>query len=331
MVQAMDEEQRVKLAWAVGNIADGIGNAYGYTVHNRTLYKYVDRIAEIANDAKDVVWIIGPELFRHAEGRNNWLFTMFEGRTIPDKYIEPIGKAEFLLAPTTWVKELFARYFDTPCFVVQHGVETHFAYKKRVFPRSKPFRFLWVGAPNARKGWQEVAAVWSKIFADRPEFELYVKTTRVEGVEKRGNTILDGRNLSMEDLVKLYHSAHAFLFPTRGEGFGLTLAEAMRTGLPCISPFYSGVTDFFDDRVGYTIGHSFGEAEITFIGDGTKEKTEVAYPHVNDLAERMVEVYEDYKGALKKGARASQRIVTKFTWERSAQTLVDLIREHGDG
>src|SRR6185295_2786220 len=46
------------------------------------------------------------------------------------------------------------------------------------------------------------------------------------------------------DLARLYHEAHCFVLPTRGEGFGMPILEAMATGLPVIVTGYSGHLDF---------------------------------------------------------------------------------------
>lgn len=320
--------ERQSICWATGK-NNLIGNAYGYKIHSDTLMKYVSEIADIDPDAKDAVIIASSDLYtKPMENKTNWLFTMSEGTTLPEKLVNNIKKADHLLVPSTWAKEILGQYYDAGnIFVVHHGVEKEFKYTKRKFPVSRPFRFLWAGAPNERKGWGEIASVW-KFFERQPGLELYLKTTGLKNeYESKGNVILDSRNLSQNELIKLYHSAHCFLFPTRAEGFGLVLAEAMATGLPCIATDYSGVTDFFDDTVGYPLKYQIKDIKATY-ADGTTDTTQAAFPDVTEMAAIMAWIYKNYKKALMKGKRASEFIHREFQWNRSAQTLVNIIGQN---
>lgn len=315
----------VKIHWAT-DMKNLVGNAYGYRVHNEMLLQHVSQIAQIDENAKDAVIIASTDLYKKPlDGKINWLFTMSEGTTLPQNCVDNLKKADYWLTPSLWAREILSQYVDERnIFVVHHGVEGDFKYIKRKFPVSKPFRFLWVGAPNERKGWGEVASVW-KFFEREPSLELYLKTTGLKNeYETKGNVILDSRNLTKHELIKLYHSAHCFIFPTRAEGFGLVLAEAMATGLPCIATDYSGVTDFFDDTVGFPIPYNMGDIKATYM-DGTTDITQAAFPNVDILAATMIYIVKNYNKAKEKGKKASEWIHRNFTWERSARTLVDII------
>src|SRR3712207_7858290 len=47
-----------------------------------------------------------------------------------------------------------------------------------------------------------------------------------------------------------------FRSPTRGEGWGMPVLEAMACGLPTIATAWSGPTDFLTDEVGYPLQRS---------------------------------------------------------------------------
>jgi len=127
-------------------------------------------------------------------------------------------------------------------------------------------------------------------------------------------------------LVRLYHKAHCFIFPTMGEGFGFTLAEAMRTGLPCIATGYSGHMDFFDQDVGYPVRWKWGKGTATFIGGTEHGVVNLAIPQPEDLAKAMEKVVANYGEALEKGRKASERIRENFTWPNTVNKLVEVVR-----
>jgi len=326
---------KLKLFWGTITTEQNVGNLFGYRTHNTLLKKYTEMrddvvLVDTVDEADACLYITTPEVFDSRPDKPTFLFTMFEATKLHEVYAEKIQKADFILVPSTFVKDVFAPHFpEDKIWVIHHGVEENF----RFVPRKrdpKRFRYLWIGAANPRKGYQELIYVWGKLgLASNPEIELYIKTTRVPGVsiQKRGNVILDSRIATQEEMIKIYQDAHCFVWPTRGEGFGLPLAEAMATGLPSIATDFSGVTDFFDKKVGYPLKYKLGLMDMTSPIFGDMGKVEAAFPDVEDLVENMIYVRQNYKHALEKGRLASARIKSRFTWEKSADSLVSSIRE----
>ena len=57
----------------------------------------------------------------------------------------------------------------------------------------------------------------------------------------------------------MYRAADAYVIPTRGEGWGMPITEAMSMGIPAIVTGWSGTADFVTDRVGYTLNYTLAE------------------------------------------------------------------------
>jgi glycosyltransferase involved in cell wall biosynthesis len=188
----------------------------------------------------------------------------------------------------------------------------------------EPFKFLWVGAPNARKGWHRLMSVWSYVFEDQKRYHVTFKTTQEsdpEGyVAEQGNATYDCRRLPATELAQLYYDHHCFVFPTSGEGFGLTGLESVATGMPIVTVKYSSIVDFLDDTTAYFCSATWDHAEI--------ERGHVYYcPHadVGSLGRRMIDVVKNWPLAQKRARRAAERAHRAWTWDHAGKKLAEAL------
>jgi hypothetical protein len=189
----------------------------------------------------------------------------------------------------------------------------------------RPFRWLWVGAHNLRKGWVEVGEAWKRGFLHRHDCELYLKTTDRQNQQtwRTGNITSDTRVLSGAELVDLYASADGFVFPSMGEGFGLTLLEAMASGLPCVTTLYGGATEYADPSV--CLGVRYDSCIMSVHAEGCDPIVEPAVrADVPDLIEKMRWIMEHPDRARRMGQRARDRALT-YSWDAAAQRLVEVL------
>jgi len=308
----------LKLHWA--NNYDTVGNALGYSTHQKYLRKaLIDNGVEMTEDASVAVSIVTPDNYKPIPGKYNILYTMYECTTLPDHWIEPLEQADLIVVPCIHNKRLFRKYTNRPIEVCWEGVNVdRYSFKQREFPKREPFTFLWVGASNPRKGYEHVVIAWRLFREKHPDWNviLYLKTTQVTRKGRLLNIFddayIDTRFLPLEKeageklptLTDLYHMAHAFLLPSMGEGFGLTLAEAMSTGLPCIFTPWSGPVDFCSHKEGYPVKWHFvpitTKAVVPESGKvRTVHKSMAASAYPDSIVKQMERIYLYYDNALK--------------------------------
>lgn len=299
-----------------------VGNSFGYSRWADAMRRALAALGAWTNDAlaaDALVHITPPHLFRPVPDAFNVLLTTFEAEFLPRDYRAACAAADLVVVPSRHNQRVFAAAgvaaercplgIDPECF--------RFAARRHPLPGER-FRYLWVGAPNPRKGWRLVDRVWGREFARDPRVELYVKTTGGDGaVARSGNVIADARTLSDTELAALYASSHCFTFPSYGEGFGLTLAEAMATGLPCIFSPYGGVCDFANRNNAYPLAMRM--VRVEYFGANLMAMADSA-----DLAAQMRAVEQDYGAALSKGRRAAE-VVHRLTWRAAAASLIAIL------
>jgi len=103
---------------------------------------------------------------------------------------------------------------------------------------------LFVGRLEKYKGIQDVVGMMPTLLASEPDVRLTIVggdsgfRQELEGLSKRlgvSDNIVFAGEVSSEDLLKKYREADIFVLPSRMEGFGIVLLEAMASGLPCVA------------------------------------------------------------------------------------------------
>lgn len=315
----------IAATWATGDC--GLrDNAWGYTRAIRAL--------RAAGAAAGIEWVADAELqlhfcyptgFRPRPGRRNVLFTMYEQDDLPPLFVEAFARADAILTPSDYCTRVFQRRTDRPVLTVPLGVDLErFPGIDRPPPRTRPFRWLWMGAHNPRKGYQEVAAAWDAAFLGDPRVELYLKTTRDdEGAGSRAvyrNVIRDTRRVDDAELLRIYAAADAFLFPSMGEGFGLTLAEAMATALPAVALLAGGVTEFADAGTCVPVRWHPAAQRVQDTAEGPWYDVLARRADVPDLVRAMRWVTEHWHRARRLGHTAHRR-AQHFSWATAAARL----------
>ncbi len=191
------------------------------------------------------------------------------------------------------------------------------------------FRFLYISSGFPRKGLDILLDAYGRAFTGFDDVTLVIKTFpnphnrihdlvrafREQHVNPPRIVIIDA-DLPDGVIRDLYRRCHAFVAPTRGEGFGLPMAEAMLEGLPVIVTEGSGQADFCTPQTAWCVPARWAYARSHLSRPGSLWLE----PDPEVLAETMRTVATASPEELRPRRDAAKRFVeTHFTWDRWAE------------
>lgn len=267
-------------------------------------------------------------------------FTMFETTRLPNgqpnvwcgstgNWLDAIKNLDMLLTPSTFCRDIMIKEgAKVPIEIVPLGVDTE-KYKYIERPKRKKFTFLMLGTLTIRKNPGYVISAFLDLFKNNEDVELVLKTQdgTIGHVQMpyKNLKIIDERTLP-EKMMKYYEDADCFVFPSRGEGFGLPPLEAMATGLPTIFSANTGMLDFADDKYCYPIRKMTEQKAIHF----PKDWGDVGQwfdPDYQELKNLMKYVYEHREEAKEKGRMSAEWVKTNWSFDKSADKLIEILNK----
>src|SRR3990172_6304975 len=156
------------------------GNGYGYAVLCEAMRNAAETAGLIVDDgAALAVYVMPPLRFEREPGARAVLFTMWESDDFPPELRPCVDDADLIIVPCSWNVEVFRRHLNPPVLPSPLGIDPIlFRPIHRQHRVGDPFAWLWVGAPNGRKGPDVVESAWiAGGFDRRADCELYLKTT----------------------------------------------------------------------------------------------------------------------------------------------------------
>jgi glycosyltransferase involved in cell wall biosynthesis len=250
----------------------------------------------------------------------------WEDSRLPAGWAEGFNSSyDGILTPTTYVRDVLRSSGVTiPIEVVPNVVELD-NESEPSSPASRPSekttRFLCVGSAFPRKGVDVLIRAFLRAFRREDDVALILKSFPsihntlagiLADVRRRDpdspEIVQIDRDISSEDLLALYRSSDVLVHPSRAEGFGFPVAEAMLLGLPVIAPSSTGLADFCSPDTVLVIPHRWEPSGSHFAVPGA----EWAEPNEDALVE-MLRAYAF--GALRaegaRRAKTARRLVSE--------------------
>lgn len=224
--------------------------------------------------------------------------------------------------PSNYCKMFFDPLVNNDVMVVHHGFQAADEQGLSYEPNDR-FLFLYVfqnspqGGTIERKNLYQLLRGFQELRSRGVDADLLIKTSSNIEVD---TTILEQQNpgvrfeiryLPVSEMVKLYMKSHVYVNPSRAEGFGMTVLEAMAYGLPVVSAVHTGLTEFLSESNCIPI-HYFHKNTDFYryaTNDGPIVKIEA-----RDICNAMEEAYRNYKDYMFAAERLAPYIRQKFQW-----------------
>jgi hypothetical protein len=230
-----------------------------------------------------------------------------------------------------------------PIHVIPLGVDTNYFHPGICGSRfSERFTFLSIFEWGERKAPEILLRAYASAFSARDDVLLVLKVDNRDGdvnvAQQIANLglpadgppimLLFNQTFHAYQMGSLYRSADCFVLPTRGEGWGMPILEAMACGLPTIATSWSAPTEFMRDDICYPLQVAHMIPAIA------KCPYYAGYywadPDQDHLVYLMRRVYREREEAGAVGQRAAQAVAQQWTWEHAARRIVSRLEMMSD-
>jgi glycosyltransferase involved in cell wall biosynthesis len=273
-------------------------------------------------------WLAAP----HIAHTRRWILTQCESTKVSQRWVDLMNwHAEGVLVTNPALPDIFRKSGLTrPVYCVGHGIELTIPVQAAGWDGSSRFEWLTYSYGDMRKGAELAIMAFKQLFHGRADHHLTVKARDGEGTWLAG---LEDEQISVEwgaqsehDWMQLLARSHAFVFPSRAEGFGMPPREATLAGLPTIATEWLGLADVPMWGVPIKLkGMSptcYSHEAANAVG------SEWAEPDVGHLVEQMQWVHQNYADARAIAERGRWHIRENNSFEQMAAHIVSAI--HGE-
>ncbi len=264
----------------------------------------------------------------------------WEESGFPREYVEQFNQnLDGITVMSEYVKSvLIANGVTIPIEVVGLGVNhiLKSTPKPIELNTNKKFKFLHISSCFPRKGIDILLKAYIENFTNEDSVTLIIKTfpnphnkieDEVKKIKSDPNSpeiILINRDLDESNIAWLYQNSNALVAPSRGEGFGLPMAEAMLFNLPVITTNFGGQVDFCREDTSWLIDYSFSKAK-THLNLFNSYWVEPNLEHLKYLLKEITTLSKEEKEL--KTKKAYNLIYNRFKWEDYRYRTEEFIKQ----
>lgn len=293
---------------------------------------------EFGQSTVQVVYAQG-DVFEKNTGKYKIGFTMLEVDGLPREWVRQANLMDEVWVPSQFNAQTFRDSgVKVPIKVVPLGVNpAYLSPKIRSLKADDVFTFLSIFEWGERKAPDLLLKAFSDEFSKEEPVRLLCKVNNFDpGVNIRNEIsdlnirpmggriiIVENQILQHYELGVLYRSADCFVLPTRGEGWGMPILEAMACGLPVIATNWGAQLDFMSAE--NSIRLEIEKLVPAIAKCPYYEGFRWAQPSYEHLRYSLRWVFEHQTEARAIGMRASEDARKLWTWDNAARHIKDLI------
>jgi GT2 family glycosyltransferase/glycosyltransferase involved in cell wall biosynthesis len=282
------------------------------------------------------------DAFHRVKGRHKVGFSMLEVTGLPHDWVRGCNSMDEVWVPASFNVQTFQDSGVTvPIHVMPLGIDPDYLHPGiKGFRPSSKFTFLSVFEWGERKAPEVLLRAFAtefrptedvflllSVFNRDPTIDIQTEIAKLGLPASAPVVVMVNPEFADYQMGSLYRSADCFVLPTRGEGWGMPVLEAMACGLPTIATNWGGVADFLDESVGYPLNvRAMVPAEARcpyYTGFSWAE------PDFDHLRARMRQVVNDQDAAAARGLAASRRAAERYTWAHAAERIKDRLTAIG--
>ncbi|MER3396180.1 MAG: glycosyl transferase [Acidimicrobiia bacterium] len=329
----------IKKLWAEG-VYVNYHSLYSDHSEPNTGDPLLDDVRRIPRRAGSLWVAAGPaDLWKRVPSEFRVGYTMLEVDGIPREWVDAANRAVEVWVPSQFNVETFeSSGVKRPIHKIPLGVDTDY-FHPAITPYKKfqRFTFLSLFEWGERKGPEILIKAFNEEFSLSDDVVLVIACTnwdpavnirasieRLELRKKRAPIIVYvNPQLEGYQMGTLYRAADIFVLPTKGEGFGLPILEAMACGVPPIATNWSGHTEFFDESVGYPIEVQCMESAVAKCP--YYEGFRWALPNLEHLRALMRRAVTNQDELRQKAAAAAER-AQRYDWRITAGLIKERLK-----
>jgi glycosyltransferase involved in cell wall biosynthesis len=313
----------MKISFGTRIASDDIHGKNGYGYATQCMLASLNRLGYTVNDndaSADVeIWFDQPQHWKFRDNQYKIGYLPWESTKLMPGWRAIMNKCDEIWTPSPLIAQWFKEDGITvPIYVYEHGVDHIWQPVKR--EPEHTIKFLHVGGEASRKGGWDTRREFNRAFAGDKGVRLTMKLVNSPWVNVNTPKVrIINANYNIKQMRMLFYTHDVYVYPSWGEGFGLTPLQAIATGMPTITvPAWAPYKEYLDPSL--SISSTLKTHAWPKIHPGRMLR-----PNWDELVDKMKYARDNYDEVRDYAASNALDVHRAYDWDRlTAKTFGDL-------